>query len=417
MATSTPAGIPAQAPDQAGAQAAVQAPAQAPSAQQRLAAMDALRGVAIVVVVLSHGWILWSFESIDDNPWLRPVFRSGNFAVTIFLVVTGYLVHRSLAAHGMANMSVGLGVVRRFLRVAPVVWVSVPLVILAAALVDDPTPSSTNASTALHVFTYTWNWYLQTDMASSRWDLGHLWYVSVDMQAFVALTVLLSFVRRRPLGQVAVLTGLLLLLTWWRMHVADLEPVLTVLLRTTARMDPVVVGVLLGVLLSLVPAGRVSPGVLTWSGRSALALLVPLLWFCSDDQRFLHWGVTLLELDLAVLLAAIALGGRSLGGRHLGFLTFLGRHSLTIYVWHYPAFAAVEARTEDWAWPPRTLVALLVTAGLCVATHHLVERRVARLLVHPAWTRLRRRGDRPGSDPQPGRDLRPEDLSVPVTRT
>ena len=85
-----------------------------------------------------------------------------------------------------------------------------------------------------------------------------------------------------------------------------------------------------------------------------------------------------------------------------------------IYVWHYPAFAAVEARTRDWAWPPRTAVALLVTAALCVATHYLLERHVARLLTHPFWLRLR-----PRAAAEPAADLRSdeltaEDLSVPV---
>ncbi|UFN44862.1 acyltransferase family protein [Nocardioides okcheonensis] len=381
---------------------------------ERLRAMDSLRGLAIVVVVLSHGWILWPIEWIDAHAWVRPVFRSGNFAVTIFFVATGFLVHRSLAAHGLANMNPAVGIVRRVLRVAPVVLVAVPAVIVAGALVDDPNSSSTNASTTFHVFTYTWNWYLQTDAIDSRWDLGHLWYLSVDMQAFVALTLLLYFVRRRPVAQVASLTGLLLLLTWWRMHVADLESVINVLLRTTARMDAVVVGVLLGVVLTFVPPGRFSQRALTWTGGAALVALVPLFWYCSDDARFLGWGVTLLELDVAVLLGSIALGGRVLTTPRLSALSFLGRHSLVIYVWHYPAFAAVEARTRSWDWPPRAAVALVVTAALCVATHYLLERHVARLLRHPAWLRLRPRTPvAPAADPRRD-DLAADDLSVPV---
>jgi peptidoglycan/LPS O-acetylase OafA/YrhL len=375
--------------------------------------MDALRGIAIMLVVLSHGWILWPIEWIDDHSWMRPIFRSGNYAVTIFFVVTGFLVHRSLSTHGMEHMNPGVGIVRRVIRVAPIVLVAVPLVVLASVFVDDPTPSRTNWKSTLHIFTYTWNWYVQTDAAESRWDLGHLWYLSVDMQAFVALTLLLYFVRRRPLGQVAVLAGLLILLTWWRVYVTDLEPVLNVLLRTTARMDAIVVGMLLGAVLALVPPGAVSPRALTWSAATALLALLPLLWYCSDDERFLHWGVTLLELDLAVLLGAIALGARTPSAGVVPTLSFLGRHSLAIYVWHYPAFAAVEARTREWAWPPRTVVALLVTAALCVATHYLLERHVARLLTHRLWLRLRPRDVRMGQTTQ-REELVADDLSVPA---
>ena len=357
--------------------------------RRRLAAMDSLRGIAIIVVVLSHGWILWPIEAIDGNPWVRPLFRSGNFAVTVFFVVTGFLVHRSLTRNGPDGMRPLVSIVRRVIRVAPVVLVAVPLVVLASALVDDPTPSSTNARSMFHIFTYTWNWYVQTDAMDSRWDLGHLWYLSVDMQAFVALTVVLYLVRRSAAAQVATLGGLLLLLTWWRMHVTELEPVINVLLRTTARMDAVVVGMLLGVCLTLVPRDAVSPRTLSRVGATSALALAPLLWLCSDDQRFLGWGVTLLELDLALLLACIALGGRTLTSTRLAPLSFLGRHSLIIYVWHYPVFVAVEARTRDWAWPPRAVVALVVLTALCVATHYLLERYVSRLLALPFWGRSR----------------------------
>ena len=58
--------------------------------------------------------------------------------------------------------------------------------------------------------------------------------------------------RRRPVGVLFVLGGLLLLLTWWRFHVTDTEFVFQVLVRTTARMDAFVVGVMLGAALPLV---------------------------------------------------------------------------------------------------------------------------------------------------------------------
>ncbi len=386
-----------------------------PPVRSRLAAMDSLRGVAIVLVVISHGWILWPNDWIDDHAWTHAVFRGGNYAVTFFFVITGFLVHRSLASQGMANMRPAVGIVRRVIRVAPVVFVAVPIAVLATAFVGDPTPSRTNWKSVFHVFTYTWNWYVQTDAIAARWDLGHLWYLSVDMQAFVALTVLLYFVRRRTSLQVATLAGLLVLLTWWRMHVSDVEPAINVLLRTTARMDAIVAGMLLGAILALVPKDAVPPRVLTWCGSASLVGLLPLLWYCSYDTHFLHWGVTLLELDLAVLLGSISLGARTLATVPLRPLSFLGRQSLVIYVWHYPAFAAVEARTRDWAWAPRAVVALLVTALLCVATHYLLERHVARLLTHPFWLRLRpATPDAPPTTAR-GRDqLRVDDLTVPV---
>lgn len=378
--------------------------------------LDGLRGIAIVLVVLSHSWVLWSFEWIDAHEWVRLPFRSGNFAVTIFFVVTGYLTYTSLAAHGLVNMRVGVGVVRRVLRVAPATLAVLPAVLLASVFSDDDITRESNWQTIVHISTYTWNWHVQTDALHARWDLGHLWYLSVDMQAFVAMALLLYVVRRNVAAQIASLAGLLVLLTWWRMHVAEVEPVLNVLLRTTARMDPFVVGVLLGTVMTLVRPGAVNPRTTGRMGVAAAIALAPLLWMCSRDERFLGWGVTLLELDLAVLVAAIALGGNGLGVLRARRLRFLGRHSLLVYVWHYPVFAAVESHTSDWAWPTRTFLALTITVMVCIASYLLIERHVSRLLVHPAWARFRPSAAvSPDTDPR-NDDLTVDDLSLPVRK-
>ena len=178
---------------------------------RRLDLLDGIRGIAIILVIVSHGWVLWPIEWVDAQPFVRPVVRSGNFAVTIFFVITGYLTYRSFSAHGLVNMRVGVGTVRRVLRVAPATLVVVPVVILASAFTDDTTSRQTNWETFVHISTYTWNWHIQTDALHARWDLGHLWYLSVDMQAFVAISVVVYFLRRREIALMTTLTGLLLL--------------------------------------------------------------------------------------------------------------------------------------------------------------------------------------------------------------
>ena len=66
--------------------------------RRRLEVVDGIRGIAIVLVVLSHGWQLWPVEWIDSHDWVRPFFRSGNTAVTVFLVASGYLTYQVLSA-------------------------------------------------------------------------------------------------------------------------------------------------------------------------------------------------------------------------------------------------------------------------------------------------------------------------------
>ncbi len=361
-----------------------------PPVRRRLDAVDGLRGLAIVLVVLSHGWQLWPVDWIDSHDWVRPFFRSGNTAVTAFLVASGFLAYQVLSARsGLVGMRPGLSFVRRLLRVGPSLWAMLAVILVVTTFDStDETSKGDNLASVGHVLTYTWNWYVQGNLLTSRPDFGHLWYLSVDMQAFLICLALLYLMRRRPVGVLFVLGGFLLLLTWWRFHVTDTEFVFQVLVRTTARMDAFVVGVLLGAALPVMRRyATYTRRTVDLVGLAALVALVPLFVYCSTDDRFLHWGVTLLELDLAVVFGAVALGarGRSLSAVSTRPLVFLGRHSLLLYIWHYPVFVFTERHTPDMAWELRTVIALLATVVVCLLAHLLVERRVQALLRQPWW--------------------------------
>ena len=159
--------------------------------------------------------------------------------------------------------------------------------------------------------TYTWNWYVQGNLVTSSPDFGHLWYLSVDMQAFVIMAAFLYMLRRRHVGLIFALVGFYLLLLWWRFHVAHTENDFQVLVRTTVRMDPFVVGVLAAVVLPDLARLRISARALAWTATGSLIALVPLLYWCDHDVHYLRWGGTVLEWDLAVFMVAVALGGGS----------------------------------------------------------------------------------------------------------
>ena len=47
------------------------------------------------------------------------------------------------------------------------------------------------------IVTYSWNWYLQSNAIVARSDLGHLWYLSVYLQALSLITPVLVWMLRR----------------------------------------------------------------------------------------------------------------------------------------------------------------------------------------------------------------------------
>jgi peptidoglycan/LPS O-acetylase OafA/YrhL len=369
-----------------------------PTARQRLDALDGLRGIAIVAVVVSHSWTLWSFDQIDQHGWARALFRNGDAAVSVFLVASGFLAYRALQPRGgSAKMLIGVTLVRRVMRVGPTLWLMLAVVALVAAV--DPTDKSTwadNRRSALHAITYTYNWFVQDHLLQARYDLGHLWYLSVDMQAFVAMALMLYALRRRPVGIVFAVAACYLVLVWWRFHVTGTELPLQVLVRTTARMDAFVIGVLAAAVAALLARRPLDPRAVRNAGAAAMVALVPLFYWCASDPRgdgdqsFLTWGGTLLELDLAVLVGAMGLGATGLasGVTRQRALLVLGQSSLVVYVWHYPVFGFFVRHTHGWAWWTRGALALLTVAVICVVADRVVERPVRGVLRSPRWRQL-----------------------------
>jgi peptidoglycan/LPS O-acetylase OafA/YrhL len=361
---------------------------------RRNALYDGLRGIAIVLVVLSHGWYVWPIDWIDDHPWIRPFFRSGNAGVSIFLVAGGFLMYQSLIARRpLVAMRADTTFVRRVARVGPSLWLFLVVSIVVGA--SDSSTEQWHADTGasvFHIVTYTWNWYLQSHLIA-RPDFGHLWYLSVDMQAFALMACLCYLLRRRPVGLLFALSGFYLLLVWWRFHVVPIELLYTVLLRTTVRMDPFVVGVLAAAALPYLARLRLSSRALAWSASLSLVALVPVLYWCDTNTAYLRWGGTTLEWVVAFFFVAVALGGSSalvnaVTGTRLA--AWLGRNSLIIYIWHFAIFGFVARHTvgNGWSWEVRTALALTATVVICVLADRLLERRVKEWLRRPGWRDL-----------------------------
>jgi len=102
-----------------------------------------------------------------------------------------------------------------------------------------------------------------------------------------------------------------------------------VLLRTTVRMDPFVVGVLTAAALPYLVRLRLSPRAVSLAASASLLLVVPLLYWCDDDLSYLreYEHVTLARILLARhtaagagddLLAALALLARLLAAAEAG---------------------------------------------------------------------------------------------------
>ena len=360
---------------------------------RRFAAFDGLRGIAIILVVLSHGWTLWPTTEIEKSASLNALFTSGDFAVSIFFVIGAFLATQSMlrSADGASGLQPAVQLARRWIRVSGQMYVLLLTVLLVTALdATDTYAATATRESVFRAMTYTWNWYVKTNALEARPDLGHLWYLSVDMQMFIVILVLVWLLRRHRVWLVVALGACFVALLVWRTNIYDIEGPYPALLRTWARGDAPMAGALAAAALPFL--GR-------FAGRARLLTviatlsLVPLLYYTVDVDGYFHLPGVLLDVALMVFVVGCALAPVSrIIGVPLEFrpLAFLGRHSLSIYLWHYPIFWFVARHSVDWRWEVRTLAAFALTAVATLLSERYVERRVQKWLSSPGWRKTDR---------------------------
>jgi peptidoglycan/LPS O-acetylase OafA/YrhL len=354
------------------------APAPA-TAGSRISALDGLRGITIVLVVLGHlSSFLWPLEGVRSIPYVRGLVGGG--AVTVFFLISGLLVTRGLLreqAQGRMDPVRFLG--RRIVRVgAQVVPLCAAVLVVSVLDPTDQNSAETTTRTLTNTLTFTNNLLYQLNPLGARDDMGHLWFLSIQQQWYLVLPVLVVLLARRPRVLATLIAILATASVVYRLTTVSDATWFALSVDTFARADALLLGVLLAVVLPwLLRFGRLAPLV----GSLAAAALLGLLLVSREDGplAFLEgWGVAF-TLTALVLVGCVLLHERPsrlttlLGS---GSLVRLGQASLAIYVWHYPLIFFLGRHTPTWSWLPQTMVFLAVLAVIALVADRWVERPV-----------------------------------------
>lgn len=365
--------------------------------------LDGLRALSVLVVLCYHAHLPWA--------------RGGYLGVEVFFVISGFLITRLLVLeHEEAGrISLGRFWFRRFKRLLPALWAILALLTLLGAALPWLKAAQFRGDLAAS-FLYVENWYQIASGGSYFSDQGlpllrHIWSLAVEEQ-FYALWPLLVVVafwagrgRRRVL---AALTFLLAAASAWALfHLADpdnassvqaLESMNRAYLGTDAR----ACGILLGALLGMVrpPSGELRPwakgAVQAWAFL-ALAGLLALCGLLDIQNRFLYRGGLLLVDGLTLsLVAVLVLAGPTLLRSILEWrvLTWIGKRSYGIYLWHWPVFRLLGPGETGWAWIAGRWALSFALAALSFALLEtpIREGRLGRWLAQPGtWRRTARR--------------------------
>lgn len=332
-------------------------------------ALDGLRGVAILLVILSHAHV--------------PMFDGAFFGVDLFFVLSGFLITSLLLMEWRANGQFDYWRFyrRRFYRLMPALLLFLAAYALLAPLLwpDLTDVYSDVLWSALYLADYGIAFFDRPD------TLLHMWSLSVEEHFYLLWPLVLALCLRRTRlgGMLEGTTWKLLAAMWvaatlWRVFWVGQEQVFyAIFFRFDTRASGLLAGALLAAILVERPAF-----IEALSQRMRYALWLPLMvpvlmaqgW---DDYNALLWGMTVVECAAVVVLVAILPSRTSHAGGLVSemlstpALVGLGRLSYGVYLWHYPVVRYLRA---EFSWPVVVVLGTAISVGLAALSYYSIER-------------------------------------------
>ncbi len=284
--------------------------------------LDGLRGFAILLVLADHSGI-------------EIASGAGNLGVTIFFVLSGFLITTLLleerARYG--RVSLRRFYWRRALRLLPALVVLLGVV---AALMGVAGRAGEVAGDIIPALFYFMNW---TAVAGNNPGLlSHTWSLSIEEQFYlvwpVALLGVLAIGRGRLGWVIGLLVGVILAAIVLRFLLwAGPTAYYRVYVGTDTRMDALAIGSLVAVAFTRRPI-TVPP-----LAMAALAATIPITLWMTNDESMATIGLAVTAFAAAGLVAGAATGA---GERVLAWrpLVYLGIISYGLYLWHRPLMRA-----------------------------------------------------------------------------
>lgn len=326
-------------------------------------ALDGLRGLSILLVLLHHG-------ARFDSAILRTLQENGRHGVSFFFVISGFLICTLLLREQRKNGAIALGKFfqRRAARLLPLYYaVLAGYVVMVYGMNVFSAQGEELFRQKLPSYLFYYSNWLAT---STDGPFFFAWSLAVEEQFYIGFALSLFFLRARIV--IGVVTAALLLKFAVYQFVGPVDVGSTLWRIVFSYQEPILLGVLLAFALSCRPIyDRVAHALgHRWLMPGIGALLaVRLLTHPITSQS--TWDAQLLFVLMTATVAACVVRPRVpvLGG---GLVAHIGKVSYGIYLLHWWVIVAVYRALPGGTW--NALWHLLLTTAIVVAMASLVHR-------------------------------------------
>jgi peptidoglycan/LPS O-acetylase OafA/YrhL len=339
-------------------------------------ALDGIRGVAILLVVLSH-----AFNG----------FGNGVLGVDLFFVLSGFLITTLLLEEHQQTGAISLRAFyeRRCRRLLPALFV----LLASYAILETLAGRDSTLEVVYGAF------YLTNLFPLPLNGLSHLWSLAEEEQFYIVWPLLLIWILRRRswLAIPGLLCWALIVAAhrYWLPHYAVIG---TSFYSPDTRSDALAIGCLFAVLRNRDEL-RVTR-ICRLMSPAAWTVIVLTVLAVSTGTPFAR-GVLLPVLFL--MFAVVVVSASRATTRRSTLLTtppmlFLGRISYSLYLWHLPILTALGTGVIAGRFDGRmSIVAIVLAVAVATLSTYYIERpfrrRSNRSITHPVATPLARGGE------------------------
>jgi peptidoglycan/LPS O-acetylase OafA/YrhL len=344
------------------------------SSDRRIPALDGVRGFMTIVVVISH-----YFGEVDHGV---KALMLGWIAVTMFYVLSGFLIARLILDKGHHANFFKVFYIRRVCRTFPIYFICVAIISAITAYWNFNETYENQHFPLVAYLTFTQNfWMASTGSIGEHW-LAPTWTLALEEQFYLLAPALLLFVPQKYLLRLlAAMMVFAVLARWWVLDFSSLNSYAAAVLLPT-RLDVLAAGVIAVVLLrqtwikwaKFEQALRVAPIVL-------LVAAIALKLFSGDDgAAFSILSPLLVSCACAALLMSIARGAPEAKRFENHIFNFFCTISYAVYLTHLVVLGILHnlilgtaPDISSAAQIAVTCAALPVTVGVSVLLTRFVE--------------------------------------------
>ena len=343
-------------------------------------ALDGLRGMAVLAVVLFHT--------------VPNVLPGGFLGVDVFFALSGYLITRLLL-----NEHATLGRIdlwrfyqRRSWRLAPALCLMLLVYVSIELAQHGFAQWKTLALDALLALAYVTNWTRATGWHLPA-DLGHTWSLAVEEQFYLVWPLLLIVVlklSRRHGVRIMLVSILALASMFWRLYLQNQGASIDRLYNgSDVRAETLLWGALLA-FISNRPQAQQERHWLDKVWEWLIPVMMLSLWLGAQWTEAWVYSVGISAVSgMSVLLIKGLYDGRwkmLCSALAAVWIVYLGRISYGIYLWHFPILRwLMESRMETWTLLICTLALSLTAASF---SYYLMEKPLLDRSDRQRWRRL-----------------------------